>query len=178
MAAVTKLHGFFIKSHRSLTLIVGLFYVLCVLSGCRKETDPGDVTILFWVALSEGDWREAKGYSTQGSEDLFSKDLKASHIQIGKVNIHYNQATVETSINREYAAKSESFTTYLIRIPKNDTWKVDYIKTHQAIKKNELQGLVPAVKAMGSKVKIETILWFKNLTASLVNWIKSFFKKD
>ncbi|MCK4494635.1 MAG: hypothetical protein KAU26_11295 [Methylococcales bacterium] len=152
--------------------------MLCVLSGCRKETDPGDVTILFWVALSEGNWEEAKDYSTQGSEDLFSKDTKSSHIQIGKVNIHYNQATVETYINREYAAKAESFKTYLIRIPKNDHWKVDYPKTYQAIKKNDLKSLVFTVKAIGAKVKIETTLWFKNLIASLVNWMKSFFKKD
>ncbi len=169
---------FCINKSKSLTLIVGLFFLLCLLSSCRKETDPSDVTILFWVALSEGNWEEAKGYSTQGSEDLFSNDIKSSHVQIGKVNIHYDQATVETYLNREYAAKAESFTTYLIRIPKNDTWKVDYPKTYQSIKQSELQSLASAVKEMGTKAKIETTLWFKNLASSILNWVKSFFKKD
>lgn len=178
MAAVTKLHGFFTKKNKSLTLFVGLFCVLCLLLGCRKETDPGDVTILFWVALSEGSWENAKDYSTKGSDDLFSKEIKGVHVQIGKVVINYDHATVETYINREYSAKAEAFTTHLIRTPKNDIWKVDYQKTYQSMKTRELKSLLYTVKEIGEKAKIEIVVWFKNQGLSVLNWVKSFFKKD
>jgi hypothetical protein len=163
---------------RSLTIIVGLFLVLSLLSSCRKETDPGDVTILFWNALSEKNWMKAQYYSVDGSKALFTKNFSSSHIQIGKVNIHYDAASVETYISREYAATNQSFLTYLIRIPKSDYWRVDYPHTFREIKKSRLRSLLEVVKAISTEVKIDLGAWFNGLGRSLLNSIKGFFKKD
>ena len=176
--AVTKLYDFFIKSPKSLTLIVGLFCCFLVLSSCRKETDPGDVTILFWEALSEKDWDAADYYSIDGSSALFNKNLRSSHVQIGDINIHYDQATVKTYVSREYAAKDQSFLTYLVRIPETDQWRVDYPQTYQKIKQGDLNSLVEVVKHLGGELKIDLGKWFKGLGASMLKSIKGFFKKD
>lgn len=160
--------------------MIGLFCLLCLVSGCRKETDPKDVTILFWMALSENKWDKAKKYSLEGSETLFDKKYQNLSLQIGKVKIDYDVATVATEIIRESAASRSLFQTYLVRIKKTDIWKVDYAKTLDNINDEEFKNALKALKKLGDNVKKtakEKINPLKDKGKSALNDIKNWIKK-
>jgi len=164
--------------------LIGLFCLLCLISGCRRETDPKDVTILFWMALSENKWDKAKKYSIAGSEIFFDKKLRGASLQTKKVEINYNEATVETIIIRETTASGSSFKTYLVRVPKIDIWKVDYAKTLDKIHDKEFKNAFKALKKLGSdaqKTAKEKIYPLKDKGKSTLknvkNWLTKRFKK-
>ena len=164
--------------------MIGLFCLLCLVSGCRKETDPKDVTILFWMALSENKWDKAKEYSLEGSETLFDKKYQNLSLQIGKVTIDYDIATVETEIIQESAASRSLFQTYLIRIKKTDIWKVDYKQTLDNINDKEFENALNALKKLTINVKQtakDKIHPLKDKGKSTLdnvkNWLNKRFKK-
>jgi hypothetical protein len=176
--------GFYSYPQKSPIILIGLFCLLCLVSGCLKETDPKDVTIMFWIALSENKWNEAKKYSLEGSETLFDKKQHNISLQVGKVEINYNEATVKTFIIRETAASGSSFKTYLVRVKKTDIWKVDYAKTLDNINDKEFKNVFKALKKLGSdakktaKEKIHPLKdKGKSTLENVKNWLKKQFKK-
>ena len=161
--------------------MIGLFCLLCLIAGCRKQTDPADVTVLFWTALAENNPEKAKKHATPGSEYFFDEKLKNAYIQTGKVEIHYDEATVETFISRQSAASSSSFKTYLIRIQKDDHWKVDYKKTLDNLKDKEFKDLFKSIRQMGKDALTHTKENFlpsvKEKSKSFLEKVKDWFKK-
>ncbi len=176
--------SFYSHIQRSPIILIGLFCLLCLVSGCLKETDPKDVTIMFWMALSENEWDKAKEYSTEGSETLFDKKRHNFSLQISAVEIDYDVATVETIIVQESAASRSSFKTYLVRRPKTDVWKIDYAKTLDNISDKEFKNAFKVLKKLGAdakKIAQEKIYPLKDkgkLTLEKVkNWLKKQLKK-
>ena len=145
--------GFYSQTKKSPVILIGLFYFLCLVSGCLKETDPKDVTILFWMSLSENKGDKARKYSLEDSETLFDKKRHNLSLQVGKVEIDYDVAIVETIIIQASAASRLSFKTYLVRTPKTDIWKVDYAKTRDNIGEKEFENAFKALKKLGNNVK-------------------------
>ncbi len=142
------------------------------MSGCRKETNPKDVTILFWMALSENKWDKAKKYSTEGSAALFDKKRHYISLQVGKVDIDYDVATVETIIIRESAVSRSSFKTYLVRTPKTNIWKVDYPKTVDNMNNEEFKNLFKILKKT-TKEKIDFLkAKEKSIRVKIKNWLR------
>lgn len=173
---------FYFETAKSPIIIIGLFCCLSLILGCQKETDPNDVTIMFWVALSENKPDKAKKYSANHSEKLLDKKIRGASIQTGKVEINYDDATVETFINRQSAASGSSFKTYLVRVKKTDHWKVNYNKTLTHIKDKEFKNLFTALKELGSDAKIHAkdklLTSIKDKSKSTWVSIKNWFKKQ
>ncbi|NOQ36833.1 MAG: hypothetical protein GQ569_13215 [Methylococcaceae bacterium] len=175
-------HSCFKSTQKSPIIMVGLFCLLCLLSSCRKETDPNDVTILFWTALAENRPDEAKQYSVPDSELFFDKKLRNAYVQTGKVEINYDQATVETFISRQSAASGSSFTTYLIRVQKSDLWKVDYKRTLDNIDDKKFKDLFSTLHKLGKEAKTHAkeklFPAVKDKTKILWESVKNWFKKQ
>ncbi|MDQ7089717.1 MAG: hypothetical protein Q9M50_03620 [Methylococcales bacterium] len=176
-----KRFGFYYHPQKSPVILIGLFCLLSMISGCWRETDPSDVTILFWTALSEKNWDEAKEYSVEGSEALFDKTQGYGYLQTGNVVINYDNATVETMISRKTAAKGHSFITYLVRVKQSDLWKVDYARTKAEIKQREFKDALKIIQQLSSAVKItvkQKMSLIKNKAISLFVTVKKWFKKQ
>ncbi len=170
----------YFKTLKSPILLIGFFCLLCLVSGCRRETDPTDVTIMFWTALSENNWERAKKYSVEGSVPLFNKKTRNIYLQTGTVVINYDKASVETTISRAIATGGLSFKTYLVRIKQNDIWKVDYPRTVGEIKDKKFTAILEVFKKIGldAKTKVkEKIPWVKDKIAIVKNWFKKRVKK-
>ena len=161
---------------KSSALKVGLFCFL-LLSGCNKPTNPDDVTIAFWDAMSEYDLEQAKYYSTAASQRLFNEKLRNSSFQIGKVKYDCDGATVETRIARQSAEASSAFITFVIRDQKEDRWKVDYPRTIASIDQvsdKRFKNIIASTKETGKAVKEK--VHFKTFFKELWHAITTVFK--
>ncbi len=178
---MTSLSRFNPSSKKSPVILIGLFCLLCLVTGCRKQTDPADVTLMFWTALSENDHEKAKKHSTAGSDYFFDKKLLNANVQTGKVEINFDEAIVQTFITRQSAASSSTFNTYLIRIQKSDHWKVDYKRTLDNIDDKEFKNLFKTLRSAGKEAiqKTKEKLWpkIKEKTKGVIDKIKNWFKK-
>jgi len=174
----------YFQIQKSPIMLIGLFCLFGFILGCRRETDPTDVTIMFWTALSENNWEKAKKYSVKGSKALFDKNTRNIYLQTGTAVVNYDKASVETSINGVTASHGLSFKTYLVRIKENDTWKVDYAKTISGMNAKKFDSLLHVFKKIGSTTKAkvkEKIPWIKakgkSILTAVKNWVKKRFKK-
>lgn len=115
------------------------------------------------------------------SEHFFDKKLRNAYIQTGKVKINYDQATVETFINRQSAASGSSFTTYLIRVQKSDHWKVDYKRTLDNIDEPKFKDLFHTINKLTKEAKTHAkeklIPSVKDKSKSIWKSVKNWFKK-
>jgi hypothetical protein len=133
------------------------------------------------MSLSENKWDKAKEYSLNGSESLFDKKRHNLSLQVGKVEIDYDVATVETIIVRESAVSRSSFKTYLVRALKTDIWKVDYAKTLDNINDKEFKNAFKALKELGTDIKKiakEKVIPLKDKGKSTLETVKSWVKKQ
>lgn len=171
----------FKPSSKSPVILTGLFCLLCLVSGCRSQTNPADVTLMFWTALSENNHGKAKKYSIAGSEYFFDKKLQNAHVLTGKVEINFDEAIVETFIYRQSPASGSTFNTYLIRIQKSDHWRVDYKRTLDNIDETEFKNLFQTIREAGKEAiqKTKEKLWPKieEKGKAVIEKIKNWFKK-
>ena len=152
----------FSNSTKSPTIIAGLFCLLYLVSDYRRDATPSDVTITFWIALSENNKKLAKEHSIIGSEPFSNERLYNASLQIGDVNIQENYAVVETFISRESAASSSSFQTYLTRTQDSAPWKVDYQLTLSNIKDKEFESIFDIIINFKERTLAPLVAWLRN----------------
>jgi len=131
--------------------------VLILTSGCSTTPlTPSQTAQNFWAAVLVDDDDTASGYVTQASKsDLESmpNDFNEATVSFGEIRIASDQASIETSLEYDKAAKSDAtiFTTYLQREDKN--WRIDLIETKNSLKKSKekhgLNKLVDDLQKLG-----------------------------
>ena len=160
-------------SLKSPVKMAGLFCLCWLLSGCLKQTDPKDATILFWTAVSENNLDEAKKLSTEGSEIFFPEKFQNLSFQTAKAVIDYDYAVVETTLRFQSAGNRSKFNTFLVRDAKTDYWKVDYKRTINGIVDKKFKNLFLVMKEAVKKVQKKT----EEKILPVMPAIKRFFTK-
>ena len=132
---------------KSPTLLVGLFSVFLLLSGCQTGKSPEEVTTLFWQALAQGQIDNAKKFVTEDSQHLVNlQDIEThSTIEVGEAVVEETSASVPTTIMRH--KKRVSFETMLQK--EQAGWKVDYLQTQMNVSMIPLGDVVKSLQNLG-----------------------------
>jgi hypothetical protein len=142
---------------KRLSGLLGLFYLLFMLSGCQAVLSPEQVTLAFWEAMAQSNLESARKHATQETQHLVTKqqNLEGASIKIGEVVIDGTNATVSTimTLKKPESNKLLSFNTVLLK--ENDLWKVDYQKTLNNLSILPFGELFNSLRAIGDTINKE-----------------------
>jgi hypothetical protein len=166
---------------KSLMFCIGLFCLQVNLTGCYPATNPREVTVAFWTAMSENDAETARQYTAEQMPLQVDKKLRNAFVQTGKVAIDYDTALVETQLSLRTAANTLAFHTFLIREQQTDKWYVSYQQTIHSMPSPGLKSIVTSLKETGQEAKQQVKengkSWFKNLWHNFVALLKKLKNK-
>jgi len=148
---VAKINRFVAPQVKGPILLVGLFSLLLMLSGCQTPKTPEQVTAAFWTALIQGNVEIAKKLATQKSQNLVTEQetKKNATLSTGKIVIDGQTATVETLITENN--RINSFNTALVK--ESDLWKVDYQQTLINISAIPFNDVFKSLEGLGETFK-------------------------
>jgi len=155
---------------KSLMFCIGLFCLLAGLTGCYPPTNPREVTVAFWTAISENDAETARQYTAEQMPLVVDKKLRNAFVQTGKVAIDYDVAFVDTRLTLRTAANTLVFQTFLIREQQTDKWYVSYQQTLFAMPSPGLKSIVTSLKETGQEAK-------QQVKENGKSWLKSLWHK-
>lgn len=155
---------------KSLMSCIGLFCLCVSLTGCYPPTNPREVTVAFWTAISENNEEVARQYTAEQMPLVADKKLRNAFVQTGKVAIDYDVAIVETQLSFRTAANTLAFKTFLIREQQTDKWYVSYQQTLFAMPSPGLKSIVTSLKETGQEAK-------QQVKENGKSWLKSLWHK-
>ena len=127
-----------------------------LLSSCQSPETPQQVTQHFWQAVIEDKPDEVVKYSTLvdvKDYDRFAMTWNGFQPNLGKTTIENNHASVKTQFKPATGTelKERKLATYLVM--QNETWRVDYQKTREAMKTDKAGGLFGKLNEIGKKLQ-------------------------
>jgi len=127
-----------------------------LLSSCQSPETPQQVTQHFWQAVIEDKPDEVVKYSTLvdvKDYDRFSMDWSGYQPSLGKITIENNNASVVSQFTAPTGTnlKERKVTTYLVM--EKEEWKVDYLKTRDAMKKDKVGSLFGKLNQIGEELQ-------------------------
>jgi len=114
---------------------ISLFLLAAILGGCGSPSTPLDVATEFWAAIEAGDTRAVKRRITTaeaGALESLDDVLPISASKLTKIVIDGNVASVDTTVTVE-GDKPLDFPLKTYLVLEQETWKVDYARTIDAV---------------------------------------------